>query len=677
MHNDIKAKLVESLIERALAYQKSGSCDKAALIYRGLLRHQYQSPRVYTNLGSIQYDAGMSEEGVRLFEMALQLDPTYQNAWQNLLVDAKLTNGDSIIRISEAFLSISANNLEAMVAQANGYVANEDYEQAKHLFGLILEINYGDLAVHEAIAKCYLTLGDLDSAVIHLFYILSIKPDDLFAVMNMSDIAATSGDNNSSISILETASKCNPEEYRFQLRIAQIYQSSGLLHKALATYELARNKAPDSASVLASMAYCFAEMGNISGFFQLYDQVLEDKTFFPDELTSLIFACSTLGEDYLDKLREYSQLYWETHRELSAKTGLVSRNQTPAFSSSPGQHAFVPSFGSVAKTRIGILTGDLGTHVVSSFLASYLLNYSKESFEVEVISNRWKNDSIAETLSASVDKCISIAGYGDNASRNVILSRDYDVIIETSGFTPGSGLHLLAERCALVQCHWIGYHASTYLPSIDYFIGDSVLIPDSHSAHFSESIVRLERAWLAATPFYHIPEATGKDDDEDVIVGAFSQTAKLTEATLQLWAKVLQSAPHSKLLLKDKFTNDLDMKRKIVKFFSRHSIDENRITFLGQTSSWFQHMALYNKLDLAMDTTPWSSATTAFDALSMGVPLVAFRGKTTSGTMSSSVVCHGGRPEWVADTQEEYVEKCLNIIDSVKTYRKRKRDFQS
>ena len=66
-------------------------------------------------------------------------------------------------------------------------------------------------------------------------------------------------------------------------------------------------------------------------------------------------------------------------------------------------------------------------------------------------------------------------------------------------------------------------------------------------------------------------------------------------------------------------------------------------------------MALYDRLDIALDTIPFNSGTTAFDALWMGVPLVALEGNRVSGRMASSIVRALGRPEWSAQTEEDYV----------------------
>jgi protein O-GlcNAc transferase len=666
--------LPTSLLNRALAYQMKGCLERAEVIYRGLFRRNYQNARFYTNYGVHQYQIGNKDFGLRLFERALVLDPSYQDAWDNLRVDAELTEcGDTLLRISTGVLGLFPDLQPAMVAQVHGFIANSNYARAKKVATKALEVNPDDLILRQLIARCDLALGDIDSALVHLLYILSLQPTDVFASMELSEIAAKTGDYDSVVSILETAYQANPQDYSLLLKLARTYQSMGSLHKAINMYEKGLAKFEDSPVFMGSMAYCYAEMGSIEKFLELYDRIIALGVERPELYVPLIFTCSTLGEQYLDRLREHSLLFWSLTSKQSQSETLEATSITPSRVIDP-----VPfSQGPLEKMRLGIVTGDLGTHVVSSFLASFLLNYSKESFEVEIVSNQWRNDPVADVLSKTVGKCISIADYSYKAARELLCSREYDVIIETSGFTSGSAMHLLADRCAPIQCHWIGYHASTYMPTMDYFIGDSILTPVAHSHHFTETVVRLGRAWLAATPFNPIPEAVGRPQDSEIVIGSFSQIAKLTETTLSLWSSILTAAPRVKLLLKDRFTSDEMMKKRLVDYFKGKGVDSERIIFKERTADWFHHINMYNQIDIALDTTPWSSATTAFDALSMGVPLVGLRGQTTSGLMSTSILHHCSRPHWIAEDHLDYVEKFLSIVDNIHVHRKSRRDFQA
>lgn len=666
---------VDAIVSRALEHQRAGDDARASNLYKGLIRRRHVSPRLYTNFGVLLYQSGDRGVALDLFEKALSLDPNYADAWHNLWVDADAHTADTVIRISSAIEILYPENAQAKVNAARGCLAKGEAEAAKSLLEQILATHPNDEAILELIAKCCLQLGDIDSATGYLLYLLSIDPGDAFATTELAEIALKTGDSESALQILNSGLEHNPNNHAILFQVARYYQSGGLINKAIETYKRSLKEAPDTGNIIANLAYCYAEIGEVSEFLRLYEEILSQDSATPESLVPLAFICSTLGKDYIIKLRQYSELIWEKrrnrqHEQPRPATADQTRLPTTAMGS------ICPPI-SRAKRRIGVLTGDLGIHVVSSFLASFLLNYSKDILEVEVISNKWRNDVVAERLASSVDRCISIASFTENAARAVLKERNYDVIIETSGFTSGSAIFLLDERCAPAQCHWIGYHASTFLPTMDYFIGDSILTPDSLQDQFSEKLAGLPRAWLAATPFTAIPQARQKGANEDVVIGSFSQIAKLTEETLLMWAQVLARAPHAKLMLKDKFVGDEKIQLKIAMFMASHNISEDRILFEPRTADWFQHMALYNQLDLALDTSPWSSATTAFDALSMGTPLISLLGQTAAGRMSSSALYHCGRREWIANSRELFVSKCLNVIDNVQTHRKNRLEYQS
>ena len=65
-------------------------------------------------------------------------------------------------------------------------------------------------------------------------------------------------------------------------------------------------------------------------------------------------------------------------------------------------------------------------------------------------------------------------------------------------------------------------------------------------------------------------------------------------------------------------------------------------------------MVLYDRLDIALDTVPFNSGTTAYDALWMGVPLVALEGDWVGGRMGSGILTAFGQPQWIAQDAAQY-----------------------
>jgi predicted O-linked N-acetylglucosamine transferase (SPINDLY family) len=73
-------------------------------------------------------------------------------------------------------------------------------------------------------------------------------------------------------------------------------------------------------------------------------------------------------------------------------------------------------------------------------------------------------------------------------------------------------------------------------------------------------------------------------------------------------------------------------------------------------------MECYQQIDVALDATPWSGATTTFEALSMGVPVVGIEGDTMASRMTGSILRALGRPEWVSATPEAFTSAVEQLV---------------
>lgn len=98
---------------------------------------------------------------------------------------------------------------------------------------------------------------------------------------------------------------------------------------------------------------------------------------------------------------------------------------------------------------------------------------------------------------------------------------------------------------------------------------------------------------------------------------------------------------------------------------ARYGIGEERIELIAAAPDWSAHMALYDRLDIALDTIPLNSKTTAFDALWMGVPLVALEGNWVGSRQASTILHALGKPEWVACNEDEYVKIVMQLARDI------------
>jgi predicted O-linked N-acetylglucosamine transferase (SPINDLY family) len=140
-----------------------------------------------------------------------------------------------------------------------------------------------------------------------------------------------------------------------------------------------------------------------------------------------------------------------------------------------------------------------------------------------------------------------------------------------------------------------------------------------------------------------------------VTFGSFNRLAKVSAEAFGVWAQVLLAVPGSRMVLKTAELDDASTRDRVIGHFIEAGVDARRITLLGR-SSWEDHMAAFNQIDIALDPFPQGGGVTTLEGLMMGVALVALRGSTIGGRASASILTTLGLTDWIAETQEQYVE---------------------
>ena len=139
--------------------------------------------------------------------------------------------------------------------------------------------------------------------------------------------------------------------------------------------------------------------------------------------------------------------------------------------------------------------------------------------------------------------------------------------------------------------------------------------------------------------------------------GSFNNLAKATPATLSLWADVLHAVPGAKLLVKARALSCADLAQRFSQQMAAFGIGAERLLLNAWRPDVHSHLALYNDVDIALDTSPFNGATTSCEALWMGVPVISLTGQTHVSRMGASVLRSAGLADWAVPSRAAFVAK--------------------
>ena len=90
----------------------------------------------------------------------------------------------------------------------------------------------------------------------------------------------------------------------------------------------------------------------------------------------------------------------------------------------------------------------------------------------------------------------------------------------------------------------------------------------------------------------------------------------------KFWEKYEFFIRHSAGLGKSPTKKDFDYLENL---FDVNKVKES-VSFLSPEKEFINHLNLYNKIDIALDTFPWNGVTTSFESIWMGVPVLTLKG---------------------------------------------------
>lgn len=424
------------------------------------------------------------------------------------------------------------------------------------------------------------------------------------------------------------------------LAIGQLYYQFGFFTAARWCFERAQRMAPHDLCHHMSLAEVLRDMGQHHQAGQLYahlqQQLPNHAAVRRNALTSLEYDPDVTDAARLAQAKAWGQ--WATARAGGAQ----SRPPLQPLRGRP--------------LRVGYVSADLCQHTVGLFIKDVLKAQSPERVQVFAYSagavKDWVTDEVAATCTLR-----DVSAMDDAALAQCIRADAIDVLVDLSGHTAGSRLTAFAHRPAPVLVSWLGYFATTGLPVMDAALLDEWHAPPGTESQFAEPIVRLPAGRFCYTPVSWAPDAVAPPpclQRGHITFGCFNNTAKYNDGVLDLWARVLQAVPGSRLVLKWRSFNDEDFCQQVTQAFAQRGIAPERIELRGP-SFHADLLKQYADIDIALDPFPFTGGLTSCEAMWMGVPVVTWPQSRVVSRQTHALLHQIGLPELSATNAEDYV----------------------
>ncbi|MBW0181060.1 MAG: tetratricopeptide repeat protein [Vulcanococcus sp.] len=313
--------------------------------------------------------------------------------------------------------------------------------------------------------------------------------------------------------------------------------------------------------------------------------------------------------------------------------------------------------------RVGYLSPDYCNHPVGRFMEPIFSMHDRTKVEVIGLSCGRHHDAFHQHLQQLCDSWHDIR-YGDDLHvARFLADLRLDVLVDLGGHTADQRIRLLTARPAPIQLSYLGYPASTFLNCIDGWIGDKVVFGSQQELEKGprEQLLRLSRCYLAYHPQPDTPEPDRTAPDDRFRFGSFNHSRKLSDRCLDLFAAVLREVPSSLLVLKSTTFVEVHERHRIARRMAERGIGPERLELLEWVFGNHNHLALYGRMDVALDTLPYSGTTTTCEALWMGVPVLTLLGHMMVERQSAAVLAGAGLEAAIASSEKELLQSARRM----------------
>jgi predicted O-linked N-acetylglucosamine transferase (SPINDLY family) len=492
---------------------------------------------------------------------------------------------------------------------------------------------YGDTLRH---------CGKLDEALVAMTKAAALDPENAATQAAMGVVMYASRLYDLSETAFRRALLVDPDSYSAHVNLSVLMKERQCYAEAEAHSRRGTEVRPHAFEAYTNLSNVLSESGKINEAIEVQRHAMTLKPDYFPGFSNLLFTMTHADDIPADVLRR-------EHLEYGAA---VEKRVTGAIA--PHRNSRDPE----RRLKVGFVSADLRDHAVANFLEPVWAAMDHDAFEIYAYSNHATVDAATERLRAQTKHWRTVIGMTDAELVRQVRDDEIDILFDLSGHTAENRLPAFAYKPAPIQVSWIGYSGTTGMKAMDYFLVDQHMAPPGYmDEQFVEKLVYVPavstfKPFAKAVDVNELPALT----KGYVTFGSFNRPSKVGDYTLDLWARVLNAVPDSRMLMGAIVGNGVE--ESLTKRLGERGVAADRLLFRRRTSM-YEYMKIHHEVDIVLDTFPYTGGTTSNHALWMGVPVLTIQGRTRVSCQSSGVMRRGGMPEWVTESPDDFVNHAV------------------
>ena len=483
------------------------------------------------------------------------------------------------------------------------------------------------------------------------------------------------------INYYQEALKINPNHSLTLFHLGVVFQDIFDFDSSIKYYKKAILCKPNYIDPLFNLSFIHKELGNYKKAVDLLEKIIlinpnylkayqclseiicQYKFIFPNdinlkilkktiELNSKPFKDFNVLLFYLNYSHNHtSEEIFSYYQQFNDKFGLPLQQEW---------QPFTPIKKPKKKLKIGYVSPDFRKHSAQNFLLPTLANHNHQKFEIYAFAELTKEDHVTKQFQSYVDHWIPTLNLTDQQMVQKIRDLEIDILVDLAGHTKNNRLLIFSQKPAPVSITWLGYGYTTGLKAIDYFLTDKAMAPLGSEHLFAEQPWRLSNysfcCYQAKTAMGDVGPLPALENGH-ITFGTLTRAIRINDSVIKVWADILKKVKNSKLIINSKIFKNSFTKKEFENRFFKFGIFSDQLLFLYKSPPW----DTMRQIDIALDCFPHNSGTTLIEHLYMGNPFITYSNRPSVGKIGASILTSLGHPEWIATSEEEYVEKAVAL----------------